>query len=1003
MPDSHQPHAPKLFRLALLGGAALLDGRGVVVGEQRRRLALLALVACAGDRGIARDKLIACLSPESPAESARHALHQLLYYLRQQVGDTLFLGTDPLRLNAEVVVSDVQAFERALAEGDLSGAVAIYRGPFLEGFHLPESAEFEEWAAQERSRLAARHADALRSLASSAHASGDFPAAVEWWRQLVRVDPLSGRTALGFLRSLAEAGDVPGALQHGRVHQAMLQESLGCDLDPEVAAFLTRLQNGWKPTPRAEAGVAQAPAPAPLPVPAVPPARRMLKARNFLYAGSIGALIILALAAVLAPRSRASRALQPGLTAVLPFRVSTGDSTDSWLREGMVELLAIRLAGPGGMPVVSPGRLLGIWNRVVVQTDAGPENDAIARVAREVTATRVIDGSVSVSGDRLLVTAWVQSVPGGEPLLQASAEGSRDSLASLVDQLAARLLGQASNVADDRLASLTSSSLPALRAFLAGRADLARGRFREAMRWFDEAILLDTTFALAGLELVRIRFLTGLRDNASAGLRVAHRNRDRLAPADRALLDVLTNQYQTTSDLFTRWNTVVQAYPDRPESWYGLGDAYFHWGRLAGFDGPFERAEDAFLRGWQLDSSTIGHRRSPQPQLVAEPIMHMVELAHLRGDTARVRTLVNRVLVAGPTDEVMQVVRWHLAVLEGERSEAAFWQRMENGAEQLSSKIVLFMQGSGIGGDYYDQAMLFNLRKERLQRPGLIPFVARMYHMNRGRPAEAPSDPDVPGYPDREGIRNRIHDALFWSGDSLKAAQAVSALATYVDAPPFSGRAATPQYMDICATGLWYASRGDHRKAGVARDRLATAPDPAGIEPGDLAGFRRHAELCAALLETWRAVESRSVDAPARLARTDSLARENIFEVCCGEAVTEANLVLAILWERQGDLAAALKAIQRGSGGFGLGSQFLTRLLQEEGRLAAMLGDTLSAVRAYRHYLMFRADPAPELRPEAAAVRAALARITPDSSSVRSARHGASQPLAGDRTSMLPR
>jgi hypothetical protein len=45
-----------------------------VVAEQRRRLALLVLLASGRERGVSRDKLIAALSPESPSDSARRLL-----------------------------------------------------------------------------------------------------------------------------------------------------------------------------------------------------------------------------------------------------------------------------------------------------------------------------------------------------------------------------------------------------------------------------------------------------------------------------------------------------------------------------------------------------------------------------------------------------------------------------------------------------------------------------------------------------------------------------------------------------------------------------------------------------------------------------------------------------------------------------------------------------------------------------------------------------------------
>src|SRR5678815_1832834 len=143
MRPSRDPHARKPFRLLALGGATLVDSGGAVVAEQRRRLALLVLVAAGRGNGVSRDKLVAYLSPESPSESARHALHQLLYYLRQQAGDDVFLGTDPLRLNPDVITSDVAEFEDAIDRGVLETAVALYRGPFLDGFHITDSAEFD--------------------------------------------------------------------------------------------------------------------------------------------------------------------------------------------------------------------------------------------------------------------------------------------------------------------------------------------------------------------------------------------------------------------------------------------------------------------------------------------------------------------------------------------------------------------------------------------------------------------------------------------------------------------------------------------------------------------------------------------------------------------------------------------------------------------------------------------------------------------------------------------
>jgi DNA-binding SARP family transcriptional activator len=99
-----------VLRLVTLGGLSLV-GEGEATSAavtQRRRLALLAALAAAGTRGVRRDKLIGLLWPERSEEQERHVLAQTVYALRR-AGDAgaLVVGGDELRLNGEVVTSDM--------------------------------------------------------------------------------------------------------------------------------------------------------------------------------------------------------------------------------------------------------------------------------------------------------------------------------------------------------------------------------------------------------------------------------------------------------------------------------------------------------------------------------------------------------------------------------------------------------------------------------------------------------------------------------------------------------------------------------------------------------------------------------------------------------------------------------------------------------------------------------------------------------------------------------
>ncbi len=203
-------------------------------GAQRRRLALLALLAAAGERGSSREKLLSLLWPESDLERARKNLAQAVYALRRDLGaEELVTGTTELRLNPDLCGSDLADFRAAIREDRLADAVTLYKGPFLEGIYLDEAPEFERWAETERTALAHEYVHALEKLAQQTAAKGDARAAVGYWRLLANADPLNAQSALGLMRALAAAGDRAAALQHYRVYEMLLRQEL--DLAPDAA------------------------------------------------------------------------------------------------------------------------------------------------------------------------------------------------------------------------------------------------------------------------------------------------------------------------------------------------------------------------------------------------------------------------------------------------------------------------------------------------------------------------------------------------------------------------------------------------------------------------------------------------------------------------------------------------------------------------------------------------------------------------------------------------
>lgn len=255
-----------MLLLRTLGGLSVEgpDGPAAGAASQRKPLALLALLAGAGPKGTSRDKLVGCLWRESPGDKVPHRLTQLLYTLRRDLRtDDLFLGTTELRLNPGVIRADLQEFNGALETGDFATAARVYRGPFLEGFFLDDSPEFEHWLDNERDRLAERFRAAVESLAEAASRRGDWPAAASWWQQLSQADPLNARTAVRTLEALDAVGDRAGALRFGRAYEARVRADFDLAVDPTVEASLARLK---EPTEPRASTLAPAPAIAVLPI-----------------------------------------------------------------------------------------------------------------------------------------------------------------------------------------------------------------------------------------------------------------------------------------------------------------------------------------------------------------------------------------------------------------------------------------------------------------------------------------------------------------------------------------------------------------------------------------------------------------------------------------------------------------------------------------------------------------------------------------------------------------
>jgi tetratricopeptide (TPR) repeat protein len=692
--------------------------------------------------------------------------------------------------------------------------------------------------------------------------------------------------------------------------------------------------------------------PGPGPIPGRTTRRRIVL--TTLLVGFFG----IAVAAYVAwPRGASAPESAANTVAVLPFRVVGADSSYGYLREGMIDLLSAKLTGEAGPRAADPRSVVRAWRRSPEAAENELSEKAGLQIAARVGADQALLGSIVGTPRHVVFSAKVLAVPGGATLASANVEGTPDSLPALVDRLTAQLLARGAGYGDQRLADLTSASLPALRAYLEGQSAYRHGHYREARDRFERALETDSAFTLAVLSLAATELWLGGSPRAGSA---AWSGRHRLGPRDRALAIAFAGtRFPSPTPLaedLDAWLRAVEAAPERVEAWFFAGDRYFHFGALLGLRNADDQAETYLRRAAELDS------------LAVAPLSHLVELAALKGDAAEAGRLAQRLFAIDSAADVSGFVRWRVAIAKNDSGAlAGLRSRFDSLSTGSLFRIVQTSQELAIGLEDADRAARVLRRRagspaERIQTYEILASLA----LNRGRITEHSRLLEEIGalQPDGRDLRLRVSAALYGDGNLEEGERAAEALAASLEAP-LSPESTTRsnQYRDMCLTELWRMSRGNRTTAERTRSRLRTPV--AGI---DTAGAALLGESCAVLLDAVLAANGPGPSARLAVQRLDSV-------LLSGIPLPGGNLVLARLHERQGDLAAALAAVRRRARWSVVPADYLGRYFREEGRLAAAAGDRQGAIDAYQRYLALRGPAEPPVAAQVERVRNELAAL----------------------------
>jgi class 3 adenylate cyclase/tetratricopeptide (TPR) repeat protein len=686
-----------------------------------------------------------------------------------------------------------------------------------------------------------------------------------------------------------------------------------------------------------------------------------------LWAAAVAGVLLLGVAGLyvtrrdgpaLTPEEILAADAAPGI-AVLPLSVS-GEGLDVW-REGMADLLSTNLDGVGGLRTISRLTVLARWGERV-EGNANPDLATALAVAGDTGARYAVVGTAVAIGREIRLTADVFDVRSQKRLGSTRVQGPIEDVWTLVDrfsiEIVKAILGTKEDVPKIRgLAAVTTDSLSALKAYLEGQQLYRQANFPAAARRYARAVEIDSTFAMADLELRRVcGWIMGeLEACEGAGNRVVQ-FADRLPEREAAYARIPP----AALEQFDLLRANVRRYPDDPQAWFWLGEAYFHLGKQALVEASPDSAFRAFVR-----SVEVAPGAAP-----LEAYLHLLDLAWGAADSSQIERWLDAAGPYAPGNNWLRGHRLALVLAFGDSAAAARARLVIRASDFESAEAATGALGHPrflpLGTELYEELLA---RDDIDDRRWYVEFPTVVRLLNAGRLRSALAHLDGPLRPGpRASVAYELHRVgMTLPADGVRKWLSVDGGETCFQCFFYAGAYAADQ-------GNW----SDHRRAVEELRRLGRLEHAAerfgaqaGGGPADSIVARLHRDAA-------RALEGYALWKQGRTGE--------------GEQILEAQQRRIIDWSYQANfvnwtIRGWLGEIAVESGHWADAARYFQSLRPVAipvpnaytayalGQVYTELGEPEKARESYEYALLSWRDADPELQPRVEAAREGLARL----------------------------
>jgi predicted ATPase/DNA-binding SARP family transcriptional activator len=239
------PGAEMMLEIRTFGGLSIRKNGGttMTLGSHKAEALLVYLAVEGGQHR--RNVLAAQLWPESSEKNTQVSLRVALSTLNRALGDYLVISREDLGINPEAeIYVDSDDLSEKLASERVQEALEIYRGDFLQGFYISDSAEFEDWRRWKLERLRNQLITALHSAISRAINAREWKKGQTFVDRLLQIDPIDELAYQQSMLLLARSGQrTAGLLQYEKCCR-LLQEELDIQPSEETQLLYQQILKG---------------------------------------------------------------------------------------------------------------------------------------------------------------------------------------------------------------------------------------------------------------------------------------------------------------------------------------------------------------------------------------------------------------------------------------------------------------------------------------------------------------------------------------------------------------------------------------------------------------------------------------------------------------------------------------------------------------------------------------------------------------------------------------